>query len=91
MMPTAKLSERFEMAAREAQGLPKRPSDQTLLKLYALYKQAALGDVSGDRPGLGDLVGRFKYDAWALVKGMSREEAMRSYIDLVKNLNAQAV
>ena len=77
----------FESTAREAQELPARPDNQTLLRLYALYKQAKFGDVSGDRPGLSDLVDRFKYDARAKLAGTSKEDAMQSYIELVKFLN----
>jgi acyl-CoA-binding protein len=88
-MSTSDLHERFETAAQEAQELPKRPDDRTLLKLYALYKQATLGDVSGDRPGIGDLVERFKYDAWARVRGTSNNEAKQAYVDLVEILKTQ--
>jgi acyl-CoA-binding protein len=88
VVPTSELYQRFETATREVRELPQRPADQTLLRLYALYKQAMVGDVSGDRPGFSDLVDRFKYDAWAKVKGMPMEEAMQSYIDLVNTLKA---
>lgn len=80
------LNTRFEIAAREAQRLPKRPDNDTLLKLYALYKQATVGDVSGQRPGLTDFVGRAKYNAWTELKGASKKEAMQEYIDLVESL-----
>ena len=80
------LQARFESAAQEARSLAKRPSNENLLKLYALYKQAIAGDVSGERPGFTDLVGRAKYDAWADRKGMSQEDAMQAYIDLVDDL-----
>lgn len=83
------LKAQFETAAKEVQQLSKRPDDQTLLKLYALYKQATVGDVQGSRPGFMDMAGRFKYDAWAKLKGMSSEDAMRSYIDLVAQLKAK--
>jgi diazepam-binding inhibitor (GABA receptor modulating acyl-CoA-binding protein) len=80
------LQTKFETAAQEAKQLPERPDDDTLLKLYALYKQATVGDVSGQRPGFTDFVGRFKYDAWAKLRGTSKEEAMQAYIDLVESL-----
>jgi acyl-CoA-binding protein len=80
------LKSRFEAAAKIAQSLPKRPSNETLLQLYAYYKQATVGDVSGKRPGFTDVVGRAKYDAWAGHKGMSSAEAMQAYIDLVETL-----
>jgi acyl-CoA-binding protein len=62
--------------------------NENLLKLYSLYKQATQGDVSGKRPGLLDMVGRAKYDAWTKVKGASEEEAMKQYVALVKKLLA---
>ena len=80
------LDTQFEKAAKEAKKLPSRPDDDTLLKLYAYYKQATSGDVTGDRPGMFNLVGRAKYDAWAQVKGQSKEDSMQSYIDLVEEL-----
>lgn len=80
------LQTRFETAAREAQQLPAKPDNETLLKLYALYKQATTGDVSGKRPGFTDFAGRAKYDAWKKMRGTSRDEAMQNYVDLVKSL-----
>jgi len=80
------LQTRFETAAADVQSLAKRPDDQTLLKLYALYKQGTVGDVQGSRPGFTDFAGRFKYDAWAKLKGVSTETAMQQYIDLVTAL-----
>lgn len=80
------LKSQFEKSAQEAQKLPKKPDNDTLLRLYALYKQATVGDVSGKRPGFMDMVGQAKYDAWAKVKGTSKESAMQSYIDLVNKL-----
>ncbi len=80
------LQARFETAAQEVQELPKRPDNDVLLKLYALYKQATAGDVSGRRPGFTDFAGRAKYDAWKKLKGTSQEEAMQAYIDLVDRL-----
>ncbi|MBC8450315.1 MAG: acyl-CoA-binding protein [Chloroflexi bacterium] len=80
------LHTRFETATQEATELPKRPDNQTLLKLYALYKQATVGDASGDRPDFTDFVGRVKYDAWAKLQGTAKEEAMQAYVDLVESL-----
>ena len=82
----ADLRAQFEAAAREAQQLPSKPDNDTLLKLYALYKQATAGDVAGSRPGFTDFVGRAKYDAWAKLKGSTKDSAMQSYIDLVAGL-----
>ena len=57
--------------------------NDVMLDMYALYKQATSGDVSGARPGMLDLRGRAKYDAWAKVKGTSTDDAMTKYIALV--------
>ena len=80
------LEEDFERAAREVQRLPARPSNEELLELYALFKQASVGDVRGTRPGLVDFKGRAKYDAWAALSGMDRDEAMRTYVALARHL-----
>lgn len=80
------LQAQFEEAARAAQQLPKRPDNETLLRLYALYKQATAGDASGARPGFTDFVGRAKFDAWEHLKGTDKETAMQRYIDLVASL-----
>jgi acyl-CoA-binding protein len=80
------LQEQFETAAQEAQQLPTKPDDKTLLKLYALYKQATVGDVKGKRPGFTDFVGRAKFDSWTRLRGTSQEKAMQAYIDLVDSL-----
>ncbi|NWF80858.1 MAG: acyl-CoA-binding protein [Chloroflexi bacterium] len=80
----------FERAAQEVQQLPKRPDNDALLKLYALYKQATAGDVSGDRPGILDMQGRLKYDAWSKLKGTGAEQAMQDYVALVEKLKAGA-
>ncbi len=76
----------FEAAAAAAQQLPSRPDNDTLLQLYALYKQATAGDASGKRPGFTDFVGRAKYDAWAKLHGTAKETAMKSYVELVAKL-----
>ena len=78
----------FEAATQEVQELSRRPDDKTLLSLYAFYKQATQGDVTGARPTGFDLVGKAKYDAWAKLKGISSEAAMQSYVDLVQRLQA---
>jgi acyl-CoA-binding protein len=82
------LKAQFEQAARDVQQLPQRPDNNTLLQLYALYKQASAGDVSGARPGILDMTGRLKYDAWAKLKGTSSEQAMNDYVALVRKLQA---
>lgn len=80
------LKQLFEEAAKHVQSLPKKPSDQDLLELYSLFKQATQGDVLGSRPGFLDIVGRKKFDSWSAKKGMSSDQAMQAYIDLVKKL-----
>jgi len=82
----SELQTRFEQAAAAAQKLASRPDNDTLLQLYALYKQATAGDASGKRPGMFDMVGRAKFDAWAGHKGLGKETAMQQYIDLVEKL-----
>jgi len=76
----------FEQASQNVQTLEERPSIENLLRLYALYKQASEGDVQGERPGLMDMKGRAKFDAWASLQGMGAEEAMQAYVDLVESL-----
>lgn len=78
----------FEQAARDVHGLAERPDNDTLLRLYALYKQGSEGDASGPKPGFFDFVGTAKYEAWAKLAGTGQEDAMRKYIDLVKKLTA---
>lgn len=84
------LSARFEQAALDVQQLPKRPENDALLKLYGLYKQATSGDASGARPGVLDMGGRLKYDAWAKLKGTAADQAKADYIALVEQLKASA-
>jgi acyl-CoA-binding protein len=82
----ATLKAKFEKAVADSKKLSERPDNSTLLKIYALYKQASDGDVEGKRPGFTDLVGRAKYDAWAEQKGKSANEAMQEYVDLIESL-----
>ena len=80
------LKAKFEQAAVDVKGLSSRPSNDTLLKLYALYKHGSQGDVTGKRPGRLAIKDRAKYDAWADVKGKSKDGAMQEYVDLVNSL-----
>ncbi len=80
------LKAQFEQAVADSKNLPERPDSGTLLKLYALYKQATVGDVDGKRPGFSDMVGRAKWDAWNEMKGNAAEEAMKQYVDLIEEL-----
>lgn len=77
----------FEAAVIRSKELTKRPSNEELLLLYALYKQATEGDVSGDRPGGFDFKAIAKFDAWASLAGTSNEDAMQRYIALVDQLH----
>ncbi len=83
------LENQFSSAQERVNRLSRRPSDHYLLELYGLYKQAILGDVSGNRPGGFDFKGRAKWDAWRQHQGLSHEEAMRRYVDLVDRLEGE--
>ena len=80
------LQARFAHAQQDAKNLPERPDNDTLLKLYALYKQATQGDAAGEPPSGFDLVRRAKFDAWNAMKGATAEDSMRQYVDLVAAL-----
>ncbi|MEC4721883.1 acyl-CoA-binding protein [Noviherbaspirillum sp. CPCC 100848] len=80
------LQNQFEQAVADSKNLPERPDNMTLLKLYGLYKQASAGDADGERPGFTDMIGRAKYDAWDALKGVSQEDAMQQYVDLIADL-----
>ena len=80
------MSEAFEKAAEAAQQLPQRPTNEELLKLYALYKQASEGNVTGERPTGFDFKGAAKYDAWKDLEGLGKEEAEEASISFVNNL-----
>ena len=73
----ADLKKTFEQAVADSKNLPEKPDNATLLKIYALYKQATAGDVEGKRPGFTDMVGRAKWDAWNELKGKGADEATR--------------
>jgi len=81
------LEQRFLAAVEKVRTAPPdgpfKPTNELKLKMYALYRQAVDGDVQGKRPGMLDLVARYKYDAWAMAKGLSAEDAMRRYIEEV--------
>ncbi len=84
------LTERFEDAVAKSKTLTTRPDNQTLLKIYALYKQGTQGDVQGDKPGFVDMVGRAKYEAWEGLQGKTQDEAMQDYIALIDKLADEA-
>ena len=80
------LQTRFAQAQQDVNALAERPDNNTMLKLYALYKQATQGGATGEQPGSFDFVRRAKVDAWSAIKGTARENAMQQYIDLVASL-----
>ena len=83
----ADLKALFDAAVANSKNLSERPDNATLLKIYALYKQATDGDVEGKKPGFGDMVGRAKWDAWNGFKGTGKDDAMQQYIDLIQSLS----
>jgi diazepam-binding inhibitor (GABA receptor modulator, acyl-CoA-binding protein) len=83
------LQQQFEAAAARSKELTKRPSNEELLQLYALYKQGSEGDVTGERPGGFDFKAIAKYDTWADLKGKTKEVAMQEYIALMDKLYQQ--
>jgi len=85
-MADTALKKKFDTAAKDVQKLTKRPDDEDMLRVYAHYKQATDGDVTGDRPGAFSFVDRAKYDAWAKLKGMDSTKAMEAYVKLVERL-----
>ena len=80
------LDAQFDAAAAASKTLRRAPDNDTLLALYSLFKQASVGDVSGDRPGALDMVNCAKYDAWSQRKGMGRDDAMNAYVELAARL-----
>lgn len=80
------LDARFEAAQAHSKLLAERPDNTTLLKIYAFFKQASAGDNTEKRPSFSDFVARAKWDAWALNKGLSTDEAKQKYIDLIESL-----
>jgi len=83
------LIEDFNSAVSQSKELTKRPTNEELLELYSLFKQGSEGDVAGERPGGFDFKAIAKYDAWAAKKGISKEDAMQQYVDLMKKLKEQ--
>ena len=84
------LMETLEQAAERAKQLSSKPDNEVLLQLYGLYKQATEGDVSGDKPGMFDFVAKAKYEAWEARQGMSSEDAVRAYVELVDRLEDES-
>lgn len=84
-MPDLKAN--FEAAVANSKNLAERPDNATLLKIYALYKQASVGDNLDKKPGFSDMVGRAKWEAWNGCKGTSKQDAMQQYIELIDSLS----
>ena len=80
------LQDQFTQAQADSKNLSERPDNMTMLKMYALFKQGSKGDATGERPGFTDMVGRAKFDAWEQMKGVSQDDAMQQYVDLVDDL-----
>ncbi|XP_060525042.1 putative acyl-CoA-binding protein [Cylas formicarius] len=80
------LDEKFNKAAEDVNKLKSKPSNEDLLEIYALYKQATVGDVNTDRPGLLDVKGKAKWDAWSGKKGVSKDQAKEQYVAKVQSL-----
>ncbi len=80
------LTKKFEKAQADSKNMAERPDNNTLLQIYALYKQGSAGDVDGKRPGFSDMVGRAKCDAWNAIKGLSKNDAMTQYVALIEDL-----
>jgi len=88
-MVATQLTQEFEIAAEDSKNLSMRPSNESLLQLYSLYKQATVGDVDVDPPANPfDFVAKAKYDAWVSLKGKSKETMMQEYIKLVNKLKS---
>jgi acyl-CoA-binding protein len=83
----SELKTQFEAAVANSKNLSERPDNATLLKMYALYKQASAGDNTETKPGFSDMVARAKWDAWSKLKGKAADEAMQEYIDLIESLS----
>ena len=82
------MQQMFEQAVADSKTLSDRPSNDTLLQLYSLYKQATEGDVNGETPAPFDFVAKAKYEAWSGIKGKTREAAMKEYVQLINKLKA---
>lgn len=81
------LTESFTQAAADSRNLPAKPDNDTLLRLYSLYKQATEGDATGEGPANAfDFVAKFKHEAWSKLRGLTNEQAMQQYVDTVNGL-----
>ena len=83
----ADLTATFDAAVAHSKNLSERPDNATLLKIYALYKQATAGDNAEKKPSFSDMVGRAKWDAWEKLKGTGADAAKQQYVDLIASLS----
>jgi len=83
------LKDNFEKAVNDSKQLTTKPDNEILLRLYSLYKQATEGDIHADVPGMFDFVAKAKYDAWTKLKGVTANDAMQQYVDLVDELKGR--
>ena len=81
------LQQQFEASVANSKNLTEKPSNEILLKIYSLFKQATEGDITGDRPGGFDFKGAAKYDAWKKIEGKAKEECMQEYVELIASLS----
>ena len=81
------LNASFEAAVAHSKTLSERPDNPTLLRIYALYKQATEGDNADKKPSFSDMVGRAKWDAWEKLKGTEADAAKQQYVDLIESLS----
>lgn len=77
----------FDKAMLDSKNLRERPDNATLLRIYALYKQGSVGDNTEKKPGFSEMVARAKWDAWNQLKGLSQDDAMQQYVDLIAELS----
>lgn len=80
------IEQQFAQAQIDVKQLPERPGNLTLLRLYALFKQASVGDVEGEKPGFTDIAGKYKYEAWSALEGTPADTAKQHYVELVESL-----
>lgn len=85
-MEEEKINRLFYKATNDVKNLTSTPDNDTLLSLYALFKQATVGDNLSTAPSFFDFRGTAKYNAWLNLKGMKKDQAQIKYIKLVRKL-----
>ncbi|CBZ56239.1 Diazepam binding inhibitor, splice form 1b,related [Neospora caninum Liverpool] len=82
--------EEFERAAKYVQTSGKdsglNPTNDQKLEFYKYYKQATVGDCNEPAPGLFAFEAKLKHGAWMSVKGMSKDEAMKKYVEALDRI-----